>query len=74
MKKLTAKAKVLAAWPNAHSYQWAGPCGWVIYSGNLVNIGLGQGATAAIAWADAMKHVRPKKRTARSRGGATTRG
>ena len=51
--KRTPKHVVRKRWPNAYAYQWAGPKGWIIYTGEMVNVTLGQGASAARAWHDA---------------------
>lgn len=53
--RLTPKHRVLKRWPDAYAYHWAGPQGWVIYCGEAANLNLvlGAGSTAALAWADA---------------------
>lgn len=54
---MTNQQIVKARWPNAEAYQWGGNSGWIIYTGEFVNVALTVGATTARqAWADATKH------------------
>lgn len=55
-----AKKLVLARWPLAYAYEWAGPS-WTIYEAppgqSEMNQTLGDGKTAALAWRDAARRI-----------------
>lgn len=54
---MTPKAKVLKKFPRAYSFRWKD--GWSIYTPfHGGNQGIGSGATAAKAWADAGKRLK----------------
>ena len=54
---MTPKQRVLKKYPRAYSYEWRDSwCIYRPYSGG--NLDLGDGKTAALAWADAAKKLR----------------
>lgn len=51
-----AKSTVLAKYPKSYAHSWA-DC-WCVYSGDFVNISLGQAKTRSAAWEDAAQSIR----------------
>ena len=55
----TAKERVLRKRPMTYAYKWPNTSFWTIYysKGLFRNIALGEGRTAATAWADAARRI-----------------
>lgn len=59
-RRALPKLVVQSRWPHSYSYKWAGPQGWVIYTGETINMTIGAGGSAKQAWADAKtRGIRP---------------